>query len=78
LISIRHRTLADLTPYYSRRLNPKMLNGARKILSNLVLNFVTYLRDTSYLKNADYVQGQGAGRRKSGVRQSTLADERSF
>jgi hypothetical protein len=32
----------------------------------------------SYLKNADYVQGQGAGRRKSGVRQSTLADERSF
>jgi hypothetical protein len=47
LISIRHRTLADLTPYYSRRLNPKMLNGARKILSNLVLNFVTYLRDTT-------------------------------
>jgi hypothetical protein len=24
-----------------------MLNGARKILSNLVLNFVTYLRDTT-------------------------------
>jgi hypothetical protein len=34
-----------LTPRYSKRLYPKMLNGARKNLSNLVLNFVTYLRD---------------------------------
>jgi hypothetical protein len=34
---------ADLTPHYSRRLNSKMLNGARKNLSNLVLNFATYL-----------------------------------
>jgi len=31
----------------SRRLYPKMLNGARKTLSNLLLNFVTYLRDTT-------------------------------
>jgi hypothetical protein len=30
-------------PRYSRRLFPKMLNGARKNLSNLKLNFVTYL-----------------------------------
>jgi hypothetical protein len=30
-----------------RRLYPKRLNGARKSLSNLVLNFVTYLRDTT-------------------------------
>jgi hypothetical protein len=37
-----HPPLADLTPRYSRRLYPKMLNGARKNLSNLVLNFVTY------------------------------------
>jgi hypothetical protein len=40
-----HPPPADLTPRYSRRLNPKMLNGARKNLSNLVLNFATYLRD---------------------------------
>jgi hypothetical protein len=33
-------------PCYSRRLKPKMLNGARKNLSNLWSNFVTYLRDT--------------------------------
>jgi hypothetical protein len=31
------------TPCLSRRLCPKMLNGALKNLSNLVLNFVTYL-----------------------------------
>jgi hypothetical protein len=31
------------TPCFSRRLCPKMLNGARKTLSNLVLNIVTYL-----------------------------------
>ena len=37
----------DFTPRYSRRLNPKMLNGARKNLSNLVLNCVTYLWDTT-------------------------------
>jgi hypothetical protein len=47
LIFIRQRSLADLTPRYSRRLDPKMLNGARKNLSNLVLNFVTYLWDTT-------------------------------
>jgi hypothetical protein len=29
---------------YSRRLIPKMLTGTRKNLSNLVLNYVTYLR----------------------------------
>jgi hypothetical protein len=34
-------------PRYSRRLCPKMLNGALKNLSNLVLNFVTYLWDTT-------------------------------
>jgi hypothetical protein len=34
-------------PRNSRRLYPKMLNGARKNLSNLWLNFVTYLRDTT-------------------------------
>jgi hypothetical protein len=39
---IRQRPLADC----SRRLYPKMLNGARKNLSSLVLNFVTYLWDT--------------------------------
>jgi hypothetical protein len=51
LIFTRQRTLAgesasggfdaplQQAPY------PKMLNGARKNLSNLVLNFVTYLRD---------------------------------
>jgi hypothetical protein len=33
-------------PRYSRRLNPKMLNGAHKKLSNLSLSFVIYLRDT--------------------------------
>jgi hypothetical protein len=33
-------------PRYSKRLNPKMLNGARKNLSNLVLKCVTYLWDT--------------------------------
>jgi hypothetical protein len=42
-----HPPPADLTPGYSRRLNPKMLNGAHKNLSNLVLNFVTYLQDTT-------------------------------
>jgi hypothetical protein len=30
-----HPPPADLTPRYSRRLYPKMLNGARKNLSNL-------------------------------------------
>jgi hypothetical protein len=34
-------------PCLSRRLCPKMLNGARKNLSNLVLNLVTYLWDTT-------------------------------
>jgi hypothetical protein len=34
---------SDLTPCYSRRLYPKMLNGAHKKLSNHVLNFVSYL-----------------------------------
>jgi hypothetical protein len=41
-----HLPPADFTPRYSRRLYPKMLNGARKNLSNLVLNIVTYLWDT--------------------------------
>ena len=34
-------------PRFSRRLNPKMLNGTRKNLSNLSLSFVIYLRDTT-------------------------------
>jgi hypothetical protein len=34
-------------PCLSRRLCPKMLNGARKNLSNLVLNIVTYCWDTT-------------------------------
>jgi hypothetical protein len=36
-----HPPAADLTPPFTWRLNPKMLNGARKNLSNLVLNIVT-------------------------------------
>jgi hypothetical protein len=36
-------------PRFSTRLKPKMFNGARKNLSNLALNFVTYLWDTSML-----------------------------
>jgi hypothetical protein len=42
-----HPPSADLTPRYSRCLYPKMINGARKNLSNLVLNIVTYLWDTT-------------------------------
>jgi hypothetical protein len=42
-----HPPPADLTPRCSRRLNPKMLNGARKNLPNLSLSFVIYLRDTT-------------------------------
>jgi hypothetical protein len=42
-----HPPPADLTPCFSRRLYPKMLNGTRKKLSNLVLNFATYLWDTT-------------------------------
>jgi hypothetical protein len=38
-------------PRYSRRLYPKMLNGARKSLSNLVLDFVTNLRNTTLPEN---------------------------
>jgi hypothetical protein len=34
------------TPCYSWRLYPKMLNGAHKNLSNLIMNCVTYLQDT--------------------------------
>jgi hypothetical protein len=34
-------------PRCSQRLYPKMFNGARKNLSNPVLNFVTYLWDTT-------------------------------
>jgi hypothetical protein len=41
--AIDFHPLVDLTPRYSRRLYPKMLNGGRKNLSNLVLNFITYL-----------------------------------
>jgi hypothetical protein len=40
-----HPPLADLTPSYSMRLFPKMLNGARKNLSNLRLIYITYVRD---------------------------------
>jgi hypothetical protein len=42
-------------PRYSRRLYPKMLNGTHKNLSNLLLNFVTYLQGTTLevvLKNS--------------------------
>jgi hypothetical protein len=41
-----HPPSADLTPCLSRRLNPPAsagLNGARKNLSNLLLNFVIHL-----------------------------------
>jgi hypothetical protein len=34
-----------LTPCFSRRLYPKMFNGARKTLSNTQLNVVYYLKD---------------------------------
>ena len=34
-------------PRYNRRLNPKMLNGARKNLPNLLLSFVSCLWDTA-------------------------------
>jgi hypothetical protein len=37
-------------PHHSRRLYPKMLNGAHKNLSNLVLYYVTYLWDTTLLE----------------------------
>jgi hypothetical protein len=47
-----HPLPADSTPCYSKRLNPKMLNGARKNLSNLVLNFATYLRDKPMKKRS--------------------------
>jgi hypothetical protein len=40
-----HPPSADLTLCYSRHLYPKMLNGARKNLSNLSLNFATYFWD---------------------------------
>jgi hypothetical protein len=40
-------TVGGQAPRYSRHLNPKMLNGARKNLSNLLLNFVAYLRNTT-------------------------------
>jgi hypothetical protein len=42
-----HPPAADLTPCCCRRLKPKMLNGVRKNLSNLVLKRVTSLRDTT-------------------------------
>ena len=47
-----HPPTADLTPCHSRRLNPKMLNGARNPPknsggSNLWLNFAIYLRETT-------------------------------
>jgi hypothetical protein len=50
LIFTRQRTLAGesatvYTPCRSRRLYPELLNGVHKNLSNLELNFVTYLRD---------------------------------
>jgi hypothetical protein len=55
-----HPPPADLTPCLSRRLCPKMLNGARKNLSNLVLNIVTYLWDTT-LMNSKKVRIRHAG-----------------
>ncbi len=39
--------MADLTPRYNRHLNPKMLNGVRKNLSNLVLQFITHFWDAT-------------------------------
>jgi hypothetical protein len=39
------QTAFDFTLRCSRRLYPKMLNGVRKNLSNLLLGFVTYLWD---------------------------------
>jgi hypothetical protein len=36
-----------------------MLNGARKNLSNLVLNFVTYLRDTTLLSQKYILSASG-------------------
>ena len=35
----------EKAPHCSRRLYPKILNGAGKNLLNLRLNFVTYVRD---------------------------------
>jgi hypothetical protein len=46
-----HPPPADLTPRYSRCLYPKMLNGAHKILSNLMLNFVPCLWDKTLVFN---------------------------
>jgi len=72
------KTAGGQAPCYSRHLYPKMLNGARKNLSNFVLNFVTYLWDTTLeavSKIADRVQWQGVPWVESGVRQSALADE---
>jgi hypothetical protein len=42
--------------YLSRRLYPKMLNGDRKSLSNLVLNCVTYLWDTTLYPTSEAVK----------------------
>jgi hypothetical protein len=41
------KNVGGQAPRYSRHLYPKMLNSVRKNLSNLVMNFVTYLRDTT-------------------------------
>jgi hypothetical protein len=50
------QTFGGQAPRYSRHLYPPAsagLNGARKNLSNLVLNFANYLRDTTLLETHD-------------------------
>jgi hypothetical protein len=47
--SLPPENVGGQAPRFSTRLKPKMFNGARKNLSNLALNFVTYLWDTSML-----------------------------
>jgi hypothetical protein len=42
-----HLPSADLTPCCNRPLYPKMVNGARKNLSNLVSSIIAYLWDTT-------------------------------
>jgi hypothetical protein len=56
-----HPPAADLTPLCSRHLYPKMLNGSRKNLSNLVLNIVTYLQNRTLLSKNKKPGFQKAG-----------------
>ncbi|UCH21423.1 MAG: hypothetical protein JSU83_23485, partial [Deltaproteobacteria bacterium] len=46
-----HPPPADFTPCFSWHLNPKMLNGAHKNLSNLLMNFEIYLWDITLAHN---------------------------